>query len=107
MNKNTCVCLDMLMTGKRLRDMIAKKGYSIKEIQNKLSLSCPQPIYRWMNGQTLPSLDNLYMLSHILELPMEDLLMPRSDEIWIVHECRNMDGKRRLKLYFGAVNGNE
>lgn len=107
MSKESCVCLDMMMTGQRLRDMIAKKGYSIKDIQKRLNLSCPQPVYRWLNGQTLPSLDNLYMLSSILGMPMEDLLMPRNDGMWFMYLPENTDGNRRLKRYYGVINGNE
>lgn len=107
MRNDTCVCLDMIMTGQRLRDMIAKKGYSIKDIQKKLNLSCPQPVYRWLNGQNMPSLDNLYMLSSILDTPMEDLLMPRNDAMWLLHFPENTDGNRRMKLYYGAINKGE
>lgn len=107
MSKDTCVCLDMIMTGKRMRNIIMKSGYTIKDIQKRLNLSCPQPIYRWLNGQTLPSLDNLYMLSGILKTPMEELLMPRNDRIWIVHTSENMEQNKRFKSYFGAINQNE
>ena len=33
------ISLDMIMTGNRLRNVITKRGYSIKDIQNKLELS--------------------------------------------------------------------
>lgn len=106
-NKDTLMTLDMLMTGKVIKNMILKKGYSIKEIQQKLKLSCPQPIYRWMSGQTLPSLDNLYMLSFILGMHMEELLMPRNDEMWILHgQMENKDAASRMKSYFRMVNAN-
>lgn len=107
MKKDACVCLDMIMTGKVIRNMIMKRGFTIKDIQQKLNLSCPQPIYRWLNGQTLPSLDNLYMLSGILEIPMEELLMPRNDKMWLVHISENKTPQRRIKFYFGAVNHHE
>lgn len=107
MNKDTWITLDMLMTGKVIKNMIKKSGYSIKDIQKKLKLSCPQPIYRWMSGQTLPSLDNLYMLSSILGMHMEDLLMPRKDEMWILHEdIANTEENKRMMIWFRTVNAN-
>ena len=80
MKKKACVSLDMTMTGHVLNLMIKKRGYTVSEIQKELGLSCPQPIYRWINGQTLPSIDNLYKLSTLLEVHMEDLILPRQDE---------------------------
>ena len=55
MKKKACVSLDMTMTGHVLNLMIKKRGYTVSEIQKELGLSCPQPIYRWINGQTLPT----------------------------------------------------
>lgn len=104
MSRDACVSLDMLMTGRRLKGMIVKKGFSVKDIQRKLNLSCPQPVYRWLNGQTLPSLDNLYMLSNVLGMPMEDLLMPRNDRMWLVYIPEDKDWKRRLQRYYGVMN---
>lgn len=68
------ITLDMELSGQKLRAAIKKSGYSVKELQKMLCLSCPNPIYRWMHGYTLPSIDNLYRLSRILETPMEELL---------------------------------
>ncbi|MDE7417491.1 MAG: helix-turn-helix domain-containing protein [Lachnospiraceae bacterium] len=99
MKKEISVSLDMQMTGKVLSDMIRKRGYTIAEIQRELKLSCPQPIYRWMNGQTMPSIDNLYKLSTILNVHMEDLVIPRQDEVWILHRNQNLAKCIRLKKY--------
>ncbi len=73
---NTLTTLDAVLTGRKIHDAIKQSGYSIKELQEMLGLSCPQPIYRWIKGRTLPSIDNLYMLSRILGMPMDDLLVP-------------------------------
>ncbi len=66
--------LDMELSGKKLYAAIKKSGYSVRELQEKLFLSCPNPIYRWIHGSALPSIDNLYRLSRILDTPMEELL---------------------------------
>lgn len=78
--KKNCITLDMELSGKKLYDAIKNSGYSVKELQEMLYLSCPHPIYRWMHGYTLPSIDNLYRLSCILGMPMEDLLAVRNVE---------------------------
>jgi len=95
--------IDMEQTGKILRQRIGEKGYSVAEIQKMLMLACPQPVYRWLKGQVLPSVNHLYMLSQILGCHMEDLLV----EKWIGYVLEFMEpergfmakGKRRMKAY--------
>ncbi len=89
----------MVMTGQILKNNIRKCGYTVREIQKLLNLSCPQPIYRWMRGRTMPSLDNLYMLNSILGTHMEDLLLPRQDDVWIIQWGENQQEGRRLWVY--------
>lgn len=71
--------LDMRMTGIMIYLHIKKSGYSMKEIQEKLGLLSVQPIYRWTRAKSLPTVDNLYNLSRILNVHMEDLLVPCSE----------------------------
>lgn len=66
-------------TGIYLKKLILKKGYTVRDIQVLLHLSCPQPIYRWFKGQVLPSVDHLYTLSRLLYMHMESLLLPERE----------------------------
>jgi len=67
--------IDIVETGKRLKDFAQKYGYTVKDVQQYLGLSCPQPIYRWHKGIILPSVDNLLRLSELFGVHMEDLLV--------------------------------
>ena len=67
--------IDLLRTGELLRLRIEEAGYTVKDIQEYLMLSWPQPIYRWFSGQILPSIQHLYALSKLLGVHMEDLLV--------------------------------
>ena len=58
--------IDMIKTGQKIKECIQKTGYTVKDLQKILKLSCPQSIYRWFKGQILPSVDHLYTLSRIL-----------------------------------------
>ncbi len=71
--------INMEKTGLLLRDKVSEQGYTVKDIQRYLGLSCPQPIYRWFKGKVLPSLDHLLMLSRILHVHMEELLVLEID----------------------------
>ncbi len=72
--------IDLKRTGTNLKILMEEKGYDVKSIQESLQLSCPQPIYRWFKGQVLPSVDNLYMLSILLNVHMEELLIEKPQE---------------------------
>lgn len=69
------VSIDIVLTGKKIHNVMDEKGYSVRELQEILNLSCPQPVYRWIKGRTLPSVDNLYRLHKIFGVHMEDMLV--------------------------------
>ena len=93
--------IDMKKTGILLKETIEKVGYTVKDIQKILHLSCQQPIYRWFKGIILPSVDHLYVLSRLLKIHMEDLLVPIQEEISITKlhmDCISRD--KRLYEYW-------
>ena len=55
--------IDAAATGRNLCRLRLEKGYSVKELQEYLGLGCPQGVYQWQAGRSLPSVDNLYALS--------------------------------------------
>lgn len=97
MNDKIYPNIDMEKTGKWLQLCMKMKGFSVKDIQEYLHLSCPQPVYRWFKGKILPSVDHLFMMSRLLGIHMEELLITKDgDSIWNDKEARN----RRLILYY-------
>ena len=72
--------INMEKTGLLLREKVSEQGYTVKDVQKYLGLSCPQPIYRWFKGKVLPTLDHLFMLSRMLDVHMEELLVLEMDE---------------------------
>lgn len=73
--KAVYISLDVRLTGQRIHNVMKERGYTVRQIQEMLNLSCPQPVYRWIRGYTLPSTDNLYRLSKLFCVHMEDLLV--------------------------------
>ena len=69
--------IDAAATGRNLRRLQLEKGYSVKELQEYLGLSCPQGIYYWQQGTTLPSTDNLYALSKLWGISINDILQEK------------------------------
>lgn len=79
MKKLTYTALDPVLTGKRIQQVIRANGYTVRELQRSLCLSCPQPVYRWMKGKAMPTVDHLYMMHKIFDTHMEDLVVPREE----------------------------
>lgn len=72
--------IDMKRTGLLLKFLVKRSGYSIHEIQSYLSLSCPQPIYRWYQGKILPTLDHLYALSKLFSIKVDDMIVEKHNQ---------------------------
>lgn len=95
--------IDMKRTGQRIGWLCKICGYSASEIQKYLHLSCPQSVYNWFHGKTLPSLDNLYALSALLCVPINWFLVSESAEMvknrrWMLIRVLQL---RRIKIYLG------
>ena len=48
--------IDMQRTGSLIKKKVAESGYTVRELQEKLGLSCPQPIYRWFKLNDSPKI---------------------------------------------------
>lgn len=68
--------IDPIATGQNIKILREEKGLTVRDLQAFFGFEEPQAIYRWQYGKTLPSVDNLYALSAILEVPMERILIP-------------------------------
>jgi len=116
MRKNTYTDIDLIKTGKLLKKLILNAGYSVKDIQEYLQLSCPQSIYRWFSGQILPTVGNLFLLSRLLNVHMEEMLVSKEEYVFdeIIHlndmkenstEGNNIERNlERLQFYFFSLH---
>lgn len=93
--------IDMIETGKRLKKLAQKRGYSVKDIQEHLGLSCPQPVYRWYKGIILPSVDNLLRLSELYQVHMEELLVKNVYVLlYDVEKISEKNIEKRFRAYY-------
>ena len=68
------ITIDMNATGKKLKEMRKRYGMTIKQIQEVCGISAAA-VCKWQNGQAIPSLDNLLILSHIWNVKIDDLII--------------------------------
>lgn len=67
--------IDLPATGANIRRLRQTKGLSVRDLQQFFGFEEPQAIYKWQRGQSLPTVDNLYALSALLDVPMNDILV--------------------------------
>ena len=67
--------IDPAATGKNILRLRKERGLSVRDLQAYFNFGEPRAIYKWQSGQCLPSLDNLFALSFLLDVPMEGILV--------------------------------
>lgn len=50
------------------------RGVKPKDIQEYLGFGCVQSVYRWLDGVSMPTVDNLYAISKMLQVPMDSIV---------------------------------
>ena len=67
--------IDMKATGIRIRQIMNQRKLTVKDVQKYLNLSSVRSIYHWLNGQSVPTVDNLYALSEFFHLPIDAMIV--------------------------------
>lgn len=67
--------IDSIKTGKKIKMIVLKSGYTVQDIQEYLHFSAPNEIYRWFRAERMPSLDNICALSQMLGVTIDELLV--------------------------------
>lgn len=66
--------INLNATGANLRNLMKEKNVKVLDVASIL-LTSPQSVYSWLNGHSIPSVDNLLNLAGILNVSMEDILI--------------------------------
>ena len=67
--------IDLPTTGENIRRLRLDAGLSVRELSRMLCLADVQAVYKWQRGETLPSLDNLVMLSQVFHVTIDEILV--------------------------------
>ena len=66
--------INMKATGMRIRQIMEQRKLTVKDVQKYLNLSSVQSIYHWLRGKSMPTVDNLYALSELFQLPIDAII---------------------------------
>ena len=69
--------IDMIATGNRIRDLRDRRGLTNADIQAAFGFGTPQAIFKWMRGDSMPTVDNLVILADLFGVTVDDILVIR------------------------------
>ena len=84
MNMKQFPVIDPVATGKNIIRLRTERGMAVRDLQSYFGFEEPQAIYKWQQGKSLPSVDNLYALGALFEVPMEDILVSRTPKLNLI-----------------------
>ena len=88
-------------TGINLRRIMDLRGITPKDVQQYLGLGCVQSVYRWLDGVNMPTIDNLYALSELLQVPIDAIVRGNRAPIVPDRSILSLDSReRRLCAYY-------
>ena len=92
-------------TGINLRSIMDIRGITPKDVQEYLGLSCVQSVYRWLDGINMPTIDNLYALSELFQVPIDAIVRGNRAPIASDAVIETFDSQeRRLREYYEKLN---
>ena len=72
----TIPTIDMVATGRNIMRLREVAGLTVRDLQDIFGFATPQAIYKWQKGKSLPTVDNLYALAALLQVTVDDILVP-------------------------------
>ena len=72
--------INMEATGRNIRRLRENAGLTVKDIQDIFGFATPQAIYKWQRGTAMPTLDNLVVLSVVLEVTIDEILVVNNEK---------------------------
>lgn len=93
--------IDKRKTGVNLQKIMMQKNLTVRDVKEYLGLGSVQSVYHWLNGISMPTVDNLYALSELFQMPVDRLIcgskMAGNAEIW---QEAHRAYRRRMLLYY-------
>lgn len=71
--------IDPEATGKNILRLRIERNLSVRELQDYFGFAEPNAIYHWQKGKTLPSVDNLFALSELFHVSMNEILVAQKN----------------------------
>ena len=67
--------VNLIRTGENIVNLRNRNNLSVRDLQTAFGFATPQAIYKWQQGQSLPTVDNLVILAMIFNVNIDDILV--------------------------------
>ncbi len=71
----TTTRINMIETGNNIARLRKEKGITVRQIQEAMGFNTPQAIFKWQRGETMPTLDNIVVLSELFNTAIEEIVV--------------------------------
>ena len=66
--------IDKKKMGDTLKRYMQERAFTARDVQEYLGLACVQTVYRWIAGISVPTVDNLYALSRLMNTSVDTFI---------------------------------
>ena len=66
--------IDPAATGRRIQEIRRQKGLRVTDISDYMGFLEPKAVYKWMRGDSLPTLQNMYQLSRLFGVTIDEII---------------------------------
>lgn len=74
-----CRVIDLVKTGKNIERLLSERGLTARDVQQRMGFAERRPVYFWIQGKNLPSIDNLFMLAEMLRVSIDEILIAKDE----------------------------
>ena len=67
--------IDAIATGANIKALIKNKGLKVADVQIRCGFNTPQAIFKWMRGDAMPTIDNMVILAHLLDVTIDKIII--------------------------------
>lgn len=65
----------MKATGANIKKMMKDRNIKAKDIQVKCGFRTPQAVFKWMRGDTMPTIDNMIIIADMFGVKIDDIII--------------------------------
>ena len=67
--------INMAATGANIKALLKSRGLKVTDVQNMCGFNTPQAIFKWMRGDAMPTIDNMVILAHLLDVTIDKIII--------------------------------
>lgn len=67
--------INMQKTGANINMLMKLNNIKVIQIQDILGFNTPQAIYKWLRGESMPTIDNMVILATLLNTTIDNIII--------------------------------